>query len=111
MSPAKAHVHLNIGNADASLRFYQRLFGAEPIRQQSNGATFDLSEPPLFLVIREEPRTGVNAGHFGIVVSSSEELERTALALQARGLAPERREAKLWLEDPDGNGWEVIVAR
>jgi len=98
--------HDGFGDGPRLLGVLASVDGIDPsLRQQL------IDESPLFLVIREEPRTGVNAGHFGIVVSSSEEIERTALALQARGLAPERREAKLWLEDPDGNGWEIIVAR
>lgn len=105
----KAHVHLNVGNAASSVAFYEKLLGSAPVRRRSDGASFDVSDPPFFLVIQEEPRSGVNVGHLGLLVESADQLQAAESELRNRGLSPERRGAKLWLEDPDGNGWEILV--
>jgi catechol-2,3-dioxygenase len=105
----KPHVHLNVKDRDSSIAFYERLFGIAPLRTRPDGATFDASDPPLFLVVEVAPRTGINVAHFGILVETTEELEQARVALIERGLSPAQRGAKLWLDDPDDNGWEILV--
>lgn len=62
--------------------------------------------------MRKYPRgakDGVTVGHFGLVVDTEEQLQKTASALRERGLCPERKEDRFWLLDPDLSAWEIFI--
>jgi len=62
----------------------------------------------------------VNASHFGIQVATTEDVSLAAARFKGHGL-PTRGEEdtsccyavqdKVWVEDPDGNMWEVFVVK
>jgi catechol 2,3-dioxygenase-like lactoylglutathione lyase family enzyme len=120
MNVLKPHVSLNVSNIDASVAFYAKVFGAEPIKRRPGYAKFDLATPSLNLTMQEAPRTGVNASHFGVQVASSEDVATAWTRFKQAGL-PVRTEEntsccyalqdKVWVEDPDGNSWEVFVVK
>jgi hypothetical protein len=70
--------------------------------------------------MQEAPRTGVNASHFGVQVGSGEDVAAAWTRFKAAGLrtlTEENTECcyalqdKVWVEDPDGNSWEVFVVK
>jgi hypothetical protein len=70
--------------------------------------------------MQEAPRTGVNASHFGMQVASSEDVAGAWTRFKEAGLktlTEENTECcyalqdKVWVEDPDGNSWEVFVVK
>lgn len=120
MQILKPHVSLNVSDIDRSVVFYEKAFGIAASKRRPGYAKFDLEQPSLNLTMTEAPRTGVNASHFGVqVVSTSDVLEAKA-RFEAAGL-PTFSEAdtaccyavqdKVWIEDPDGNSWEVFVVK
>src|SRR5215469_191949 len=120
MNILKPHVSLNVSNIDASVAFYEKVFGVKPAKRRPGYAKFDLAEPNLNLTMQEAPRTGVNASHFGVQVASSEDVAAAWTRFQAAGLktlTEENTECcyalqdKVWVEDPDGNSWEVFVVK
>jgi catechol 2,3-dioxygenase-like lactoylglutathione lyase family enzyme len=120
MNILKPHVSLNVSNIDASVGFYEKVFGVEPAKRRPGYAKFDLSEPNLNLTMQEAPRTGVNASHFGVQVASSEDVAAAWTRFKEAGLktlTEENTECcyalqdKVWVEDPDGNSWEVFVVK
>jgi catechol 2,3-dioxygenase-like lactoylglutathione lyase family enzyme len=120
MNIVKPHVSLNISNIDASVAFYEKVFGAQATKRRPGYAKFDLSEPNLNLTMQEAPRTGVNASHFGVQVASSEDVAVAWTRFKEAGLktlTEENTECcyalqdKVWVEDPDGNSWEVFVVK
>jgi catechol 2,3-dioxygenase-like lactoylglutathione lyase family enzyme len=120
MNVLKPHVSLNVSNIDASVAFYAKVFGVEPTKRRPGYAKFDLAEPSLNLTMQEAPRTGVNASHFGVQVQSTEDVAAAWTRFKDAGL-PTRTEDdttccyalqdKVWVEDPDGNMWEVFVVK
>ncbi len=120
MNILKPHVSLNVTNIDASVAFYEKAFGVAASKRRPGYAKFDLTEPLLNLSMVEAPRTGVNASHFGIQVASTEDVGAAWARFKAAGL-PTRTENdtaccyalqdKVWVEDPDGNAWEVFVVK
>jgi catechol 2,3-dioxygenase-like lactoylglutathione lyase family enzyme len=120
MNILKPHVSLNISNVDASVAFYEKLFQVKATKRRPGYAKFDLQEPSLNLTMQEAPRTGVNASHFGIQVASTEDVA-TAWARLKEANLPTLTESdttccyalqdKVWVEDPDGNSWEVFVVK
>src|SRR6185503_1381286 len=120
MNILKPHVSLNVSNIDASVDFYQKVFGTAATKRRPGYAKFDLEHPALNLTMQEAPRSGVNASHFGVQVASSEDVAVAWTRFKEAGLktfTEENRSCcyalqdKVWVEDPDGNMWEVFVVK
>jgi catechol 2,3-dioxygenase-like lactoylglutathione lyase family enzyme len=120
MQVLKPHVSLNVANVDASVAFYEKAFGVAATKRRPGYAKFDLMEPSLNLSMTESPRTGVNASHFGVQVASSDDVAEAKRRFDAAGLPSFSEEDtaccyavqdKVWIEDPDGNSWEVFVVK
>ena len=115
----KAHVALNVGNVEQSIRFYRKMLGIEPSKVRQGYAKFDVHNPPLNLtlnqgVIRER---GV-LSHLGIQVATTEDVLTTREMWIDHGLVTRDEmqtnccyatQDKSWVRDPDGNEWEVFV--
>lgn len=120
MNVLKPHVSLNVSNVEASVAFYEKAFGVQATKRRPGYAKFDLSSPSLNLTMQEAPRTGVNASHFGVQVASTEDVLEAKGRFEAAGLKTLTEEDtaccfavqdKVWIEDPDGNSWEVFVVK
>lgn len=120
MQILKPHVSLNVANIDNSVAFYEKAFGVAASKRRPGYAKFDLEAPSLNLTMTEAPRTGVNASHFGIQVASTEDVIEAKNRFEGLGLATFSEEDtaccyavqdKVWVEDPDGNSWEVFVVK
>jgi catechol 2,3-dioxygenase-like lactoylglutathione lyase family enzyme len=116
----KPHVSLNVSDIDASVAFYERAFGVAATKRRPGYAKFDLQGPLLNLTMQEAPRTGVNASHFGVQVSGTADVNAARERFAAAGLAAFSEDDvtccyatqdKVWVEDPDGNAWEVFVVK
>ncbi len=120
MNVLKPHVSLNVSNIDASVAFYEKVFQVQATKRRPGYAKFDLAAPSLNLTMQEAPRTGINASHFGVQVASSEDVAAAWTRFKEAGLktlTEENTECcyalqdKVWVEDPDGNSWEVFVVK
>jgi len=108
------HVHLNVADLPASLRFYTALFAAEPNVLKPDYAKWMIEDPRINFAISATGRApGVD--HLGLQVDSAEELAALGPRLDAAGgsVVPEdaavccyARSDKLWTEDPQGTRWE-----
>ena len=70
--------------------------------------------------MQEAPRTGLNASHFGMQVGSTEDVAAAWTRFKDAGLKTKTEDNttccyalqdKVWVEDPDGNSWEVFVVK
>lgn len=120
MNVLKPHVSLNVSNVDASVAFYEKVFGVVAAKRRSGYAKFDLVSPSLNLSMVEAERSGLNASHFGIQVASSEDVAAAWTRFKDAGLKTRTEDDisccyalqdKVWVEDPDGNEWEVFVVK
>lgn len=118
----RIHIALEVADLERSVAFYRLLFGEEPAKRRPGYAKFEPAEPSVNLSLNEGPggRWGRPGGsqHFGVQVRSSGAVERTAERFRAAGVAVRVEEQtaccyavqdKVWVEDPDGNPWEVFV--
>ena len=120
MNVLKQNVSLNVSNIDAAVAFYEKVFDVPVTKRRPGYAKFDLEAPSLNLSMTEAPRSGVNASHFGIQVASTEDVALATARFQRHGLRTLAEENtsccyavqdKVWVEDPDGNVWEVFVVK
>jgi catechol 2,3-dioxygenase-like lactoylglutathione lyase family enzyme len=120
MNVLKPHVSLNVSDIERSVSFYQKAFGVPASKRRPGYAKFDLEAPALNLSMVEAPRTGVNASHFGVQVASTADVNEARQRFEAAGLLTTSEEDtaccyavqdKVWVEDPDGNSWEVFVVK
>ncbi len=120
MQIIKPHLSLNVHDIEASVTFYEKVFGVSPTKRRPGYAKFDLVEPALNLTMQQAPRTGVNASHFGVQVASSGDVLEAKQHFERAGLATFTEDDvsccyavqdKVWVEDPDGNAWEVFVVK
>ena len=120
MQILKPHISLNVRDIDASVAFYEKAFGVAATKRRPGYAKFDLVEPALNLTMQVAPRTGVNASHFGVQVASTADVLEAKQRFERTGLATFSEDDvsccyavqdKVWVEDPDGNAWEVFVVK
>jgi catechol 2,3-dioxygenase-like lactoylglutathione lyase family enzyme len=124
VSPGASRIHIGLEVADLarSIRFYEILFGQRPTKVRADYAKFEPTDPPVHLSMSLGSGSGRawrdGCRHFGVQVRSSRAVERTAERFRSAGIESrvERSTAcchsvqdKVWVEDPDGNRWEVFV--
>lgn len=108
------HVHVNVADLDASIRYYQTLFGCPPSVHEHDYAKWMIENPRLNFAISQRGRAP-GLDHLGIQVEQAEELDSigarlaeadaVALAEQAATCCYARSD-KYWSEDPQGLRWE-----
>ncbi len=120
MNILKPHISLNVSDIDTSVAFYEKAFAVKATKRRPGYAKFDLAIPALNLTMHEAARTGVNASHFGIQVASTDDVLEAKQRFDRAGLKTFAEEDtsccyavqdKVWVEDPDGNAWEVFVVK
>jgi len=117
--PGRVQLALNVNDLNESIAFYSKLFGAEPAKVRPGYANFALAEPPLKLVLMENPGQGGTLNHLGVEVADTGTVEAEQARLAEAGLAAveERdttccyaRQDKFWVQGtPDGEQWEVYT--
>ena len=110
---------LNVDDLGESIAFYSKLFGAEPAKVRPGYANFAIAEPPLKLVLLENPGQGGSLNHLGVEVAGTGAVEAEQARLAEAGLAAveERdttccyaRQDKFWVKGaPDGERWEIYT--
>ena len=115
----KAHLAINVRSLEKSLVFYRKLFGIEPSKVRSGYAKFDVANPPLNFTLNEVPFGERGAlSHLGIQVGTTDDVLAVKLRWLEQGLITRDEmktdccyaiQDKTWVNDPDGNEWEVFV--
>ena len=112
---SRVQLALNVGDLDASIEFYTKLFKTPPAKIRENYANFAIAEPPLKLVLIAGHGTPGTLNHVGVEVESSEEVMDTARRLQDEGLPTDLQESttccfavqdKVWVTGPE-LPWEI----
>lgn len=63
---SRVQLALNVDDLDAAITFYSKLFNAEPAKRKPGYANFAVADPPLKLVLLENPGAGGTLNHLGV---------------------------------------------
>jgi catechol 2,3-dioxygenase-like lactoylglutathione lyase family enzyme len=115
---SRAQLALNVDDLDEAIIFYSKLFDTSPAKVKPGYANFALVEPPLKLVLLENPGKGGTINHLGVVVESSDAVHAEIARLTEEGLFTEEEvgttccfatQDKVWVTGPAGEKWEVYT--
>ena len=114
---SRVQLALNVGDLQASIDFYTKLFRTPPAKIRENYANFAIAEPPLKLVLIAGDGEPGTLNHVGVEVESTDEVMAAAARMQAEGSATDVQEAttccfavqdKVWVSGPE-IPWEVYT--
>lgn len=115
---SRAQLALNVDDLDEAVTFYSKLFGVQPAKLKPGYANFAITEPPLKLVLLENPGKGGSINHLGVEVESSEKVHAEIARLTDEGLFTDEEigttccfatQDKVWVTGPAGEKWEVYT--
>lgn len=115
---SRVQLALNVSNIDEAVAFYSKLFQAEPAKRRPGYANFAIAQPPLKLVLIENPGQAGTLNHLGVEVETSEEVQVASDRLQQLEMATKVEQHttccyalqdKVWVHDPDGASWEIYT--
>jgi catechol 2,3-dioxygenase-like lactoylglutathione lyase family enzyme len=115
---SRLQLALNVDDIDAAVEFYAKLFDTAPAKRRPGYANFAVVDPPLKLVLFENPAVTGTLNHLGVERDSMAQVEAEADRLEAAGLELRvegdvvccyARQDKHWVTGPDGQSWENYV--
>ena len=115
----RPHVELAVKSLERSLVFYQALFNRPPVELGDGFARFNPYNPAVDFVLREDAGATRRDGHMGIQLKTTADIAKYKQRVEVHGFSAQLEEAetaccfsvanKAWVDDPDGNQWEIFV--
>jgi catechol 2,3-dioxygenase-like lactoylglutathione lyase family enzyme len=115
---SRVQLALNVDNLDEAVTFYSKLFDTPPAKLKDGYANFAVADPPLKLVLVENPGHSGTINHLGVEVESSDEVHAEIGRLAGEGMFTEEEidttccfatQDKVWVTGPGGERWEVYT--
>jgi len=115
---SRIQLALNVDDLEKGIAFYSALFKTQPAKVKPGYANFAVAEPPLKLVLIENPGQGGSINHLGVEVASAAEVTAETARLAEAGLVDAVEEGatccyatqdKVWATGPGGERWEVYT--
>jgi lactoylglutathione lyase len=115
---SRVQLALNVDDLDEAITFYSKLFNTEPAKRKDGYANFAIAEPPLKLVLLQNPGQGGTINHLGVEVESSDNVHAEIARLAGEGWFTEEEmgttccfatQDKVWVTGPAGEKWEVYT--
>ena len=115
----RVQLALNVTDLDEAVGFYSKMFGTEPSRERPGYANFAIADPPLKLVLFEQPhQPSGSLNHLGVETETADEVADAEARLAASGLATTgvddtaccyATKTETWVDGPEGHRWEWYV--
>jgi predicted enzyme related to lactoylglutathione lyase len=106
---------LNVENLETAVNYYSKLFGTKVNKRKPGYANFSMTNPPLKLVLIENPGAAERINHLGIETDQQSDVDDAISRFKSTGIAGEEEVAevccfakknKIWSTDPGGTDWE-----
>jgi catechol 2,3-dioxygenase-like lactoylglutathione lyase family enzyme len=120
MSTSRIQLALNVADLAAAVTFYEQLFGVAPAKVRPGYANFAVADPPLKLVLLEDPNATSPLNHLGVELATTDDVAGAAARIAASGLTHRISEQercchavqdKVWVDAPDVplGAWELYT--
>ena len=115
---SRVQLALNVDDLEEAVVFYTKLLGTGPAKRKPGYANFAVTEPPLKLVLLEQPGKGGSIDHLGVEVDDSATVHAEIARLTDEGLFTDEEigttccfatQDKVWVTGPGGERWEVYT--
>ncbi len=109
---------IDVSNLDEAIDFYSRMFATPPAKVRPGYANFAIDDPPLKLVLFEDPNGGGTINHLGVEVETAEEVAAAEVRLNQSGLTTTgvadalccyAEKTETWIHAPDDVRFEWYV--
>lgn len=110
---------LNVPELDSAIEFYTKLFATEPVKVKPGYANFAIANPPLKLVLFENPdAVGGSINHLGVETDHADTVVAAEKRIAATGIETSgvddticcfAEKVETWVHGPDGTRWEYYV--
>jgi catechol 2,3-dioxygenase-like lactoylglutathione lyase family enzyme len=113
---SRVQLALNVPDIDDAVDFYSKLFAVAPAKRRPGYANFAIAEPPLKLVLFENPGAETRLNHLGVEVADSDAVwdaqqrlaDEGVDAADGSGTCCFAKQDKVWVDAPDG-AWEIYA--
>jgi len=113
---SRVQLALNVPDIDAAVDHYTKLFATAPNKRKPGYANFAIDNPPLKLVLFENPGAESRLNHLGVEVMTTDEVAEHQARLTAGGVETVEengtccfaKQEKVWVDGPDG-AWEFYT--
>ncbi len=111
----RVQLALNVVDLDKAVEFYSKLFDAKVNKRKPGYANFAIEQPPLKLVLFENPDADERLNHLGVEVFDDADVHAATERLKSAGLVDSVEDEqtccyasqnKVWAIDPQGARWE-----
>ena len=117
---SRVQLALNVTDMEAAVAFYRDLFAVEPAKHAPGYANFEIVDPPLKLVLFENPGAVSSLNHLGVELTSPADVAEAVERFAVAGLSHQRAgvdrccytvQDKVWVDAPDvpAGGWEFYT--
>ena len=115
---SRLQLAIDVADLDEAVTFYSKMFSTEPAKIRPGYAKFVIEEPPLKLVLFENPDTGGSINHLGVEVDDATMVADADLRMTEEGLGTTgvdetmccyADKTETWIEGPDEIRWEWYV--
>jgi catechol 2,3-dioxygenase-like lactoylglutathione lyase family enzyme len=115
----RVQLALNVTDLDEAIDFYSTMFDTRPAKVKPGYANWEITDPPLKLVVFEQPSAEPGSiNHLGVETERSEEVVAAEERLRAAGLETTgvddticcfAEKVETWVQGPVGHRWEWYV--
>ena len=117
---SRLQLALNVADLDTAVARYSEVFGTGPAKRRPGYANFAIVDPPLKLVLFENPEAASPLNHLGVELGSADDVRATTERFAASGLPHSVSESdvcchalqdKVWVDVPDVplGAWEFYT--
>jgi catechol 2,3-dioxygenase-like lactoylglutathione lyase family enzyme len=115
---ARVQLALNVSDLDGAVDFYSKMFDTPPNKVEDGYANFAVEDPPLKLVLIENPGATERLNHLGVELQTSEEVGSANERFRGVGLDTTIEDRttccyalqdKVWVDDSQGSSWEFYA--
>ncbi len=118
MNSSRVQLALNVNDLEEAIAFYGKLFDATPHKRRDGYANFAITDPPLKLVLIENPGAEGGLNHLGVEVRDTQHVMDAAERFKLEQMQTFTEEGvdccyavadKVWVTSPEGERWEVYT--